>query len=415
MFLKKFPENTLIKKIKISGSFISVYIPEDQLNDFKNSYPVLGYNVLWVGEGVMHDFAHNSRNKHMSFLEKNPDKVKHGHFHFQLPTIVDPANLETFLNFFDTIDLSKEQKDQFIQEYVFHTSTPSIEQLSELIKPYYYIFNAVLYSDPYLNGTMPLLNDFMKSVDAYLTLKDHQLHNLPSTISIGNQKINSEEANEIFTTLMKHVNILMEFELILKKPNINTAEVIHELNKLFLQASTDPFPCFNKLPYLYNELVANLLFIDDGFNVLYTTLCQQLNTLLNTTELQFTPQILNEDPKTTSYKKAIFLLNKHGSAGQTIMNSMARLKEGENNYWNPYWINSSAKLQSIVNAVLKIEQGANIDVIMQDKDSELYSALNTPRLLPVTFLGKFGINKTKSLMQTEDTIRNLNDIQSSLH
>lgn len=127
-------------------------------------------------------------------------------------------------------------------------------------------------------------------------------------------------------------------------------------------------------------------------------------------KLDFTPEKLIEPIETTSevepvddYTKAINLL-KNYEMGKSIIASMVRLKEGEQS-WNPYWINSELKLQGIIAAVLKLEEG-EVDLVslIQNEKSELHESLNMQRLLPITFLGRLGFNHAKSAMIVEDEV-----------
>jgi hypothetical protein len=127
-------------------------------------------------------------------------------------------------------------------------------------------------------------------------------------------------------------------------------------------------------------------------------------------KLDFTPEKLIDVIHPTSelepvddYYKAINLLRNY-EVGKSIIASMVRLKEGEQS-WNPYWINSGLKLQGIIAAVLKLEKG-EIDLVslIQNEKSELNESLNMQRLLPITFLGRLGLNHAKSAMIVEDEV-----------
>lgn len=102
--------------------------------------------------------------------------------------------------------------------------------------------------------------------------------------------------------------------------------------------------------------------------------------------------------------RVISILENHGSIGMSIINSLNRLKEGQQNYWNPYWMNSGVKLKRIVNAVEAIKDTDDLKHIINDKNSDLYVALNMQRLLPVTFFGRLGFNQAKSLIAVQDEI-----------
>ncbi|QMT59386.1 hypothetical protein HBNCFIEN_00752 [Legionella sp. PC997] len=414
MFLKRFPENSLIKKIKISGPFISVYVPEAELENFQKKYKKLlsQYSVLSIGEGLMHDFAHYTHNKHFSFLfGKKSKKEKNEHFHFILPATATEANITTFLNFFEDEDLSKGQKKQLLKEFKDHSKTVTLETLSEQIKSYKYILSALLQEDPYLSKMMPLFTEMVHDVEPYLSANpDKPVDISPSImIKVGDHQVSARDAANNVTALFTHLGLLSSIEEIIDRINKGgkeavTPETINTLNELFHSASKTPFPNFSTSPYLFNELVAHFPFIDGHLNNLYEMLKQQFASRLETGKLIFVPQITNLPPEDISYNEAILFLSKQGNMGLKIMEVMARLQEGKKSL-NPYWINSGTKLQGIVDAVLNLKnREEDLGKIVPNPESELYLALNKPRLLPLTFLGSFSVNKSKSMMEVEAEI-----------
>ncbi|KTD47975.1 hypothetical protein Lqui_2239 [Legionella quinlivanii] len=122
----------------------------------------------------------------------------------------------------------------------------------------------------------------------------------------------------------------------------------------------------------------------------------------------FTPKEVEQ----TNYEKATAILNNQGKIGNTIKNLITRLAENQNS-WNPYWRNSSAKMELIINAVLNLEEGSDFASILNDKQSELYTALNMQRLLPVTVLGNLGFYHAKSAIRAENELAKHNDIKDS--
>ncbi|MCW8409662.1 hypothetical protein OQJ13_11835 [Legionella sp. PATHC035] len=417
MFVKQFPENSLIKKIKISGPFISVYVPKDQLENFQKKYEKLlsKSRVLSIGEGLMHDFAHYTHNKHISSLfgGKSKKEEEKEHFHFILPATVTSANLTAFLNFFKDEDLSKEQKQQLLKEFNDHSATVTLETLSEQINSYNYLISAWLHEDPYLTQMMPLFTEMARNLGPYLNGNaDEPIDISPSIrIKVGDHQVSAREASNNLTALLTHLGFLSSFEKIidqLKKDGKKsvTPETIKELNRLFNSASTTPFPNFSTSPYLFNELVAHFPFIDANLNNLYGMLKQQLERFLETEEIIFAPQITQLPPEEVSYNDAILFLSKQGNIGLKIMETMARLHEGKTSL-NPYWMNSGTKLQGIVDAVLKLKKGEDVlGEVVQKPDSELYLALNKPRLLPLTFFGGFAVNKSQTMVKVEAEISN---------
>ncbi len=87
-------------------------------------------------------------------------------------------------------------------------------------------------------------------------------------------------------------------------------------------------------------------------------------------KLDFTPEkvIAKADD---DYTNAINLLKKY-EKGKSIIDSMVRLKEGEQS-WNPYWINSELKLKGIIAAVLTLDEEGDTDLesLIQNENSNL--------------------------------------------
>ncbi|KTC88029.1 MULTISPECIES: hypothetical protein [Legionella] len=98
-----------------------------------------------------------------------------------------------------------------------------------------------------------------------------------------------------------------------------------------------------------------------------------------------------------------------GEVGEKLIAVMDRLALGKNS-WNPYWIGCSAKLDAIISAIENLEKTSsdtefcqNIIDASSDQDSELYRALNIPRISRVTFWGQFGYERSKSLIAVQET------------
>ena len=104
------------------------------------------------------------------------------------------------------------------------------------------------------------------------------------------------------------------------------------------------------------------------------------------------------------FHHAVVILQKHGAVGQAIIDSMIRLKKGRGSHWNPYWMNSDVKLDRIIQAVEALQTTDSLEVILQDKSSALYLALNMQRLAPITFLGRLSINHSKTLLAVTDEL-----------
>ncbi|RAP37840.1 hypothetical protein B1207_02285 [Legionella quinlivanii] len=409
MFLKRFPENPLIQKIKINGRFISVYVPLDKLEAFKERYNRLGhgYGTLAIGEGVMHDYAHNSRNKHLDWLIK---KSQHEHFHFILPALATPSNLEMFLNHFDA-DLTQLQRHEIVSGYESYISKMSMERVLECSKIYEYISAAINQQDFYVKQLMPLFNELCIRIDTYCQAVNEQ-EKIPSTIQLGNRTINAKKAFDTVSNFFGHIGIIIQLANKLRElqeENETCVAIIEEFNQLFEKASSMPLPDMLKLsPELSRELADNFPFIDAKISEFYLHIKEQLSERLNTSELVFTPK----EAELSNYDKAIAILNNQGKIGNTIINLITRLAENQNS-WNPYWRNSNAKMELIINAVLNAEKGADFASILNDKQSELYTALNMQRLLPVTILGNLGFYHAKSAIRAENELAKHNDIKDT--
>ncbi|PWY55064.1 hypothetical protein DGG96_12820 [Legionella qingyii] len=418
MFLKRFPENQLIKKIKISGPFISVYVPEAGLQKFLDKYNKLltQYKVLSIGEGLMHDFAHYTHNKHLSFLIKDKAKEKHEHFHFILPETVNEVNLALFLDAFDDHDLSQEQKKQLVEEFKEYSHSVTLETLLEQIKSYNYLIFALFYRDHYLSDMMPLFTGMLNSLEPYMSKdQDEKLIDSSSIspdvrIKIGDDEVCARDADNNLIAFVRHIGILSSFAEIINNLNKNKnagdiSEIIIKVNELFKSVSMTPFPDFLSLsPPLFNELKTHFPFIDRDLNNLYTMLKQQLAICLKTEGLIFNPKIFFHPIEDVYCNQAIHFLNKQGLVGQKIIDTIMCLQEGKNSL-NPYWMNSGTNLQGIVDAVLSLKKsGADLNEAVQNQDSELNQALNKPRFLPLTTLGSFGIHQSKSTMKVDEGI-----------
>lgn len=92
-----------------------------------------------------------------------------------------------------------------------------------------------------------------------------------------------------------------------------------------------------------------------------------------------------------------------GMPGKALLQQIERLEAGTKSF-NPYWMNSSEKLNAIISEINKLPPDINEDklrVIVNDPQSALYKAINKQRILPVTFLGKLGWNNSKSLQAVQ--------------
>jgi hypothetical protein len=102
------------------------------------------------------------------------------------------------------------------------------------------------------------------------------------------------------------------------------------------------------------------------------------------------------------FSRTMIMLQKHGAIGQVIIDSMTRLKQGRESYWNPYWMNSGVKLERITQAVEALQDTDTLSSIMKDERSALYLALNMQRITPITLFGRLSINQSKTLLMVRD-------------
>jgi hypothetical protein len=109
---------------------------------------------------------------------------------------------------------------------------------------------------------------------------------------------------------------------------------------------------------------------------------------------------------TPPFYQAINRLKAQEKIGDPIIDSMLRLQKGQDQFWNPYWINSDVKLDAIVKAVLSLQETDNIEDLIKDENSELYKALNMQRLAPITFLGRLGFYHAKTLINVSEAVNN---------
>ncbi|KTD31610.1 hypothetical protein Lmor_2486 [Legionella moravica] len=107
---------------------------------------------------------------------------------------------------------------------------------------------------------------------------------------------------------------------------------------------------------------------------------------------------------TPSFYRALLALNTHGEAGKIVIDAMMRLKQGQDQFWNPYWMNSGEKLKEIIDAVETLPQDTSLSDAIKDEHSRIYKALNMHRITPLTFLGRLGFYHTKSVQTAGEEI-----------
>ncbi|MDP1604538.1 MAG: hypothetical protein Q8M03_14875 [Legionella sp.] len=110
--------------------------------------------------------------------------------------------------------------------------------------------------------------------------------------------------------------------------------------------------------------------------------------------------------KAPPFYKAINILKEYAE-GSAVIEVMKRLQKGEDNKWNPYWMNSKDKLHGIVSVINKQKAGFNLAEMLNDKTSDLYRAINKSRITPLTIFGTPRWDKSKSLTATKRAMSSL--------
>jgi len=86
-----------------------------------------------------------------------------------------------------------------------------------------------------------------------------------------------------------------------------------------------------------------------------------------------------------------------------LIESMERLYKGQQSRFNPYWMNSRAKLDKIIHAINALDFNVVVlDDEIRNPESALYKAMNIQRITPITF---FGFNHARSVMKVEDALK----------
>jgi hypothetical protein len=88
-----------------------------------------------------------------------------------------------------------------------------------------------------------------------------------------------------------------------------------------------------------------------------------------------------------------------GAIGAKLILQIRRLESGVYSY-NPYWMNSSKKLNAIIQALPKDLTEVALKALVRDPASELYQALNMQRLPSI--LGQPGKTRSLQALQKED-------------
>jgi len=131
---------------------------------------------------------------------------------------------------------------------------------------------------------------------------------------------------------------------------------------------------------------------------------EKQETNIHTEMLRKHVQDVHQQETNKSYDQAILRLKDYGEVGNRIISIMSRLKEGQENSWNPYWMNSGVKLKGIISGLKALKPTDLLDEVLFDQESNLYKAVNMSRLSPFTFWGAFGVNQSKSLQLIEENV-----------
>lgn len=138
---------------------------------------------------------------------------------------------------------------------------------------------------------------------------------------------------------------------------------------------------------------------------------ENINNAMKAKEYQSLLETVSQPPVPTKrvetiaslLQPALTKLKNAGTAGNTLIQVIIRLKDGSDNKWNPYWVNSGVKLQAILSAIMKMPYEVSLETQLEDKNSELYKAINWQRITSTKFLSFFGLtDKTKSLLEIEE-------------
>ncbi|MGQ3889750.1 hypothetical protein ACQUW5_12060 [Legionella sp. CNM-1927-20] len=108
-------------------------------------------------------------------------------------------------------------------------------------------------------------------------------------------------------------------------------------------------------------------------------------------------------PSQANYEEMLAWLDKQGTIGKGLSQVLIRLHNGVQHRWNPYWRSSSEKLNKILDALNNLSSNVSLANELDNKDSELYQAINMPRIMArfSLFDGACGIKHSKSLQKIE--------------
>ncbi|STX50322.1 Uncharacterised protein [Legionella busanensis] len=119
-----------------------------------------------------------------------------------------------------------------------------------------------------------------------------------------------------------------------------------------------------------------------------------------------------QKPEKANYEEMLAWLNNQGAVGEGLSQVLTRLHKGTQHRWNPYWQNASDKLNKILDALNNLSPYDSLANELDDKNSELYQAINMPRIKNHFSLFRHvcGVKPSKSLQKIEALD---NDLQGS--
>ncbi len=281
MFALEFHGDSQVKSIIVSGRYVSLFLPEQEVENCLNRN---SFNNYWV------------------FDEENNDTA----LLLLLPNLVNQENLKHLLEQIAEEDLNQGDKDKILTSFQQFTTTPSLNYLSYLIQPYLDILEInqeVIESEShFFKDAMPVYVNSSADFKSLIEAGD-----LPATSKINGIDLDTKQLLTEYTAFFLHIKDILknlhEYIQILsgQKNSIPKEQLIAELERLFHLASLTPFPDFKSLmPSLQEELANNLPFTGEKLNDLYKLLAEQLSLHLGIDNLGFKPQMF-PSPSTKKY------------------------------------------------------------------------------------------------------------------
>lgn len=108
-----------------------------------------------------------------------------------------------------------------------------------------------------------------------------------------------------------------------------------------------------------------------------------------------------------AFYKTVLFLKDQGDIGRALINTLSRLKTGQQSAWSPYWKGAGLKLDRIIQAIEQLPENSNLSLHCEDPQSALYQALNIQRLGPISFFSQATSIRAKSLDSVSETMLNI--------